>query len=206
MPPIIDGVLGSAWDAAERTSLWENCSGEAPVQSTWFRALWDEQALYVAFECEDNDIWGDMTEHDAPIYEQEVVEVFIDANSDGIGYMELEVSPLNTVFDLYMLLYNGRRKGLLDWDCQGLQTAVSVEGDATRRGSIDKCWVVEMAIPLAELLTAPHIPPQSGDVWRTNFYRIDRPVTGGWELSAWSPTGREDFHMPERFGRFMFVL
>ena len=62
---------------------------------------------------------------------------------------------------------------------------------------------VEMAIPFADMLTAPHIPPRAGDVWRANFYRIDRAEDGD-EYSAWSPTLRRNYHTPERFGALVF--
>ena len=52
-------------------------------------------------------------------------------------------------------------------------------------------------------LTRAHIPPQPGDVWNANFYRIDRAEDGD-EYSAWSPTYRRNYHTPERFGRLVF--
>ena len=46
-------------------------------------------------------------------------------------------------------------------------------------------------------------------MWRFNFYRYDRirengEETGNIEYSAWSPTGKINFHMPERFGIVTF--
>jgi len=38
-----------------------------------------------------------------------------------------------------------------------------------------------------------------------NFCRIDRPPGVPRELSAWSPTGRANFHTPERFGILEFA-
>lgn len=204
-PIVLDGALDEpAWGAAERVELVEDLTGGRPRQATTVRALWDDEYLYVSFECEDTDIWGVTTERDRPIYEQEVVEVFLDADRDGIGYVEIEVSPLNAVLDLFMLLRDDRRKGLWDWDSPGLRTAVVVEGDATRRGSRDRRWTVEMAIPFADMFTAPHIPPAVGDVWHANLYRIDRAEEGD-EFSAWSPTYRGNYHTPACFGRLVFA-
>jgi len=203
-PVTIDGrLIEAAWAGAVAVDLVEDGSGAPPRQRTTMRALWDDRYLYVAFQCEDSDIWGVTTERDKDIYNQEVVEVFLDADRDGHGYVEIEVSPLNAVLDLFMLWRDDRRNGLWDWDSQGLQTAVVVDGDPTRRGTRDRSWTVEMAVPFSELLTAPNIPPRPGDVWHANFYRIDRAREGD-EYSAWSPTFRRNYHTPSRFGRLVF--
>ena len=63
-------------------------------------------------------------------------------------------------------------------------------------------WVVEMRIPFAAF---PEVnPPKPGDVWRGNFYRIDRAEPP--EFTAWSPTLETppNFHVPERFGYIVF--
>ena len=93
---------------------------------------WDDEALYVAFECEDPDVWGTFRKRDEPLYTQEAVEIFLDADADGRTYDEIEVSPHNVVFDAY---FPARRQGMdLSWD-SGLQSAVKVPGtldDASR--------------------------------------------------------------------------
>jgi len=203
-PIVIDGHLDDpAWQGAPAIALCLADTGEAPRQSTTCRLLWDDVYLYVAFDCQDSDIWGVTTERDRDIYNQEVVELFVDDDCDDHSYIEIEVSPLNAVLDLYMLNRGGVRRGLWDWDSRGLRTAVVVDGDPTRRGTDDRRWTVEMAVPMADFMTAPHLPPRAGDVWHANLYRIDRANMGD-EYSAWSPPGVIDYHTPERFGRLVF--
>jgi len=203
-PLTIDGVLDEpAWQAAPTMVLREARGGGAPQQPTVARLLWDDTFLYASWVCEDRDIWGTMTQRDDHIYDEEVVELFLDADGDGIGYVEIEVSPRNTVLDLFVLNRDDRWKQLWSWRSEGLRTAVVVEGDPTRRGTPDRRWTVEMAVPLDDLLTAPHLPPQPGDVWWGNVYRIDRAEDGD-EFSAWSPVYRGTFHTPARFGRLLF--
>ena len=203
-PIVIDGVLEDLpWQGAPAVELVLADSGGTPRQRTTARLLWDNDYLYVAFHCEDSDIWGITTKRDQEIYNQEVVEVFVDADCDGRGYVEIEVSPLNAVLDLFMLYYEDRKRGLWDWDSEGMRTAVVVDGDPTQRGTLDKSWTVEMAIPMRDFFTAPHLPPRPGDVWHLNLYRIDRAVDGD-EYSAWSPPGRINYHTPSRFGRLLF--
>jgi hypothetical protein len=203
-PPTIDGRLDEpAWASAPAVPLALADSGGRPRQATTARLLWDDDCLYVAFECADDDIWGLTTERDRPIYEQEVVEVFVDDDCDDYSYVEIEVSPLNAVLDLFMLRRGDERRGLWDWDSRGLRTAVQVDGDPTQRGTADRAWTVEMAIPMADFMTAPSLPPRPGDVGHLNLYRIDRGTAGD-EYSAWSPPGLLDYHTPQRFGRLLF--
>lgn len=203
-PIAIDGKLDEpSWHLAEPISLVCTDTGAAPCFPTTAKMLWDDRFLYVGFCCVDPDIWGTITEHDGPMYDEEVVEVFIDANRDGISYVELEVNPLNVSLDLFALNRNGRLRTLFDWDSDGWQHAVSIEGYLNQRTRKDKSWTVEMAIPLADLATAPHIPPLAGDVWRVNLYRIDRSREGD-EYSAWSPTWAINYHIPSRFGEVVF--
>jgi len=204
-PIRIDGRLDErAWVQAEPVSLLTADSGERTRQATMVRLLWDDAFLYVGFECQDEDIWGVTEERDQDIYEQEVVEVFVDAACCGTAYVEIEVSPLNAVLDLFMLCRDGRRRGLRDWDSAGLCTAVAVDGDPWQRGTADRSWTVEIALPMVDLEMAPHLPPQPGDQWRINLYRIDRSPSGD-EYSAWSAPGLIDFHTPARFGVLLFA-
>jgi hypothetical protein len=202
---LIDGTLDDpVWRKAKAVRLLRNQDGALPRFATIARLLWDAQCLYVGFECEDTRIYATLTERDAPLWEQEVVEVFVDANCDRIGYVEIEVSPLNTLLDLYVLNRPPRPfRGLFDWDSVGMRHAVRVDGDARDPDSVDRGWSVEMALPWADFATAPHQPPRVGDVWRLNLYRIDR-YQGQQELYAWSPTLCETFHVPQRFGELVF--
>lgn len=204
-PIVVDGALDeAAWRDAAVAELVLAESGERPRQSTRARLLWNDEYLYVAFECQDDDIWGVTTERDRDIFNQEVVELFVDEDGDGRGYIEIEVNPLNAVLDLFVLWRDDVRRGLYGWDSCGLQTAVLVDGDATRRGTPDRGWTVEMAVPMGDFAMALHLPPRVGDCWRLNLYRIDRSAAGD-EYSAWSPPARLNYHTPSRFGILQFV-
>lgn len=212
--PVIDGKLDDpAWQRARAVELRRTDTGEPPRQPTIVRALWDEENLYIAFDCTDEDIWAGHSGRDSHIFKEEVVEVFINENSDGRSYVELEVNPRNTILDMYILNPGGGRKlkGFFDYEIDGLQTAVALDGtlgEAPAAGpGDDRRWTVEIAIPLRELILAPNHPPRAGDRMRWNLYRIDRPGEGLGpdELSAWSPTGRLNYHVPERFGWLVFA-
>jgi hypothetical protein len=184
--------------------LWHNENGAPARFPTTARLLWDDTYLYVAFTCKDPDIWGTLHARDSQLWDEEVVEVFLDANHNGQLYFEFEVSPRNVQLDLIALKRPQQPLQLfIEWDCPGWQTAAQIDGTLDDRSDIDRGWTMEMAIPLAEIRTAPR-PPQPGDVWRMGLYRIERPRDESMYLIAWSPTLAATFHVPERFGYLAF--
>ena len=153
----------------------------------------DALSLRVLFECEDVLPWATLTARDAPLYKEEVVEVFLDTEGDGLGYFEIEVNPNNAVLDGCMRrIRSGFRKDFR-WRCEGLRTAVRLFSGG---------WAAELSIPFESLAARC---PSAGERWRVNFTRIDRPTGEERELSSWSPTGMDQFHIPERFGVLTFL-
>jgi carbonic anhydrase/acetyltransferase-like protein (isoleucine patch superfamily) len=204
----IDGALDeAAWKVAEPAGQFMLSSGSgAPKFPTEARLCWDETHLYVSFSCQDSDIWGTYTKRDEPLYDEEVVELFLCPSANLAHYFEFEVSPRNTVFDAKVFSPAGDRRMMVvdrEWDAAGMRTAVRVSGTLDRRDDHDIGWIVEMAIPFKSLGLAG--PPKPREEWRMNLYRIERgEVT---EFSAWSPTLKSppDFHVPTRFGTLVFV-
>lgn len=159
---------------------------------------WDAERLALRFECEDEDAWGTFTRRDEPLWQEEVVEVFLaPGEADPRDYFEIEVSPLGTLFDARISNPTGMRADLKvdrSWDCPGIAWRVG-------RGNVRRDWWAEIELPWRSLAPEGPLPA----VWRVNFYRIERPIGGAAELSCWSPTLTEpaDFHRPERFGRLV---
>ena len=199
-------ITDPAWELADPVQLVLTADGSTARQPTTVRLLWSDEHLYVAFHCVDTDVWGTFRNRDDNICSEEVVEVFIDPRARGRSYIEIEVSPHNVIYDLYILNDPrfGRIRALKQWDCLGLMTQVHVEGPIDTREDDNAYWACEMAIPHIEIHDAPNIPPQPGDQWRVNLYRIDRHKTGD-EFQAWSPTGIVNYHIPDRFGVLEFV-
>ncbi len=164
--------------------------------ATRFRLCWDGDYLYLIFRCEDPEVVATMTERDQPLYDEEVVELFIAPGDDPHRYFEFELSPNNVVFDAKVANPSGRTSMHVDvgWDCQGLKTAVDLADDY---------WTAEMSIPLAELTGGRAV--MAGESWWVNLYRIERRPQE--EYYAWASTFREpaDFHCPECFGHLVFA-
>lgn len=200
--PVIDGVLeDAAWSLAAPITLVNSMNGSPARVRTTARLLWDERYLYVSFDCEDPDVWTTFTKHDEPLYTQEVVEIFIDADGDGRTYNEIEVNAANVLFDAY---FPERRQGMdLSWD-SGALTAVTVQGTLNDPSDKDEGWRVEMRIPIDRLAAVPHVPPRVGDRWRFNLYRLEHHGRREVEGQAYSPPRVGDFHALNRFAWLVF--
>ncbi len=205
-PITIDGKLDEpAWRAAPSTGpLVRSLDGGPTHYRTEAKLLWDDTNLYVAFTCQDEDVWTTYTKHDDPLYNEEAVEVFIDADGDGRTYDEIEISPANVVFDAYFVTRRSDLAEAMKWD-SGVRSAVVVDGTLNDASDVDRGWTVEAAIPIARLAAVPHVPPRPGDRWRFNLYRLDwyagRKINEG---SAFSPLFQGDFHNLPRFGWLQF--
>jgi len=203
----VDGRLDEAdWTACEPIKLVGYNQGIVPKQETVARILWDDTCLYLSWYCRDTQVWSTLTTRDDTLYEQEVVEVFINPDGDRETYLELEVNPLGALWDGFIVTSGKRRYGILAWNSFKLRRGVWIEGTVNDESDRDGFWSVELAVPLEELDTAAHIPPQAGDRWRLNLYRIDLPDRDKTkaDYSAWSPVSGESYHDPDRFGEIVF--
>lgn len=163
------------------------------------RLAWDDRHLHIEMHCEDEDAWGTLVERDAPLWQEEVVEVFLAAGgSDAKMYYEFEVSPLGALFDARVSSPHGTREEMVverDWNCENILWSVSKQ-------PFRQDWIARLAIPWRGLGLS-----RAPRELRANFFRVERPRNGVDELSGWSPTETDppDFHRPEKFG-FLHLL
>ena len=97
---------------------------------TRFRALWSDDGLHLRFDATDPSPWHTMTKRDEHLWEEEVVEIFLDPDRSGRHYYELEISPANVVCDLDMISPMPNYKSDFAWDLAGLETRVHAAKDA----------------------------------------------------------------------------
>ncbi|HXV44803.1 MAG TPA: carbohydrate-binding family 9-like protein [Anaerolineae bacterium] len=185
-----------AWEEVPAVSPFILADGSGPArQQTVVRVCYDAQALYVRYDCDDDDIWGTWTQRDEPIYDEEVVEIFMGpGEADPVRYFEFQVSPNGVLLDARVHNPTSQRAELaldIPWNCPGIRW-VAGRDDAAQH------WWAVLAIPWAAVAPPGELPA----VWRANFYRIERPHNAGPEFSCWSPTMTEpaDFHKPAYFG------
>lgn len=190
----VDSLSEQTWAALPPVFLARTVDGEDPRLTTQVRTCWTRDSLFIQFVCEDDNVLAAYTQRDDPLYEQDVVEVFIDTVGDGTNYLEFEISPTNVIFDA--CIENDLKGNIAvhkEWNADGLRTKVTE--------NVKSELVYEIEIPNTVFSTSPDF----GVEWRVNFYRIDYEKEGKRHLFAWSPTGRPQFHTPNRFGKLVFV-
>ncbi|WP_299337088.1 carbohydrate-binding family 9-like protein [uncultured Psychroserpens sp.] len=223
---IIDGNANEkAWEFAEFSDKFIDIEGiKTPKFDTQVKMLWDDTNLYVYAELNEPHIWGTLTQRDAVIFYNNDFEVFLDPAGQGIGYGEIEINALNTVWDLYLNKpYRIGGKANFEWNLNQLKTAVNIHGTLNNPVDKDSIWTVEMAIPLKPLIALKNRPktiPKEGEQWRINFSRVqwDHDIIAGkyhrkkvndnylkeynW---VWSNQKVINMHEPEKWGFLQFT-
>lgn len=177
--PVIDGKLDEAvWKNAERSSRFVDLiHGTETYMDTRAAVLWDDEYLYVGYWIEEPNVTATLTERDAPIYQDNDVELFV-AGADG--YYEFEINSFGTIYEVlffweevfekkgysklpefdrnhegarpfngvgYKNHPRGKRIGFWNWDFPGLLSAVHIDGTLNNPDDTDRGWTVELALP-----------------------------------------------------------
>ena len=146
--------------------------------------------------------------HDEPLWKADCVELFIDADANRRGYIELQVNPNNATFDSWFAVTRAQG-GDPSWD-SGMQTAVKLRG-TTAPGDTDQGWDAEIAIPWQavrgrDAAMAVRLPPEVGDRWRMNVVRVDvRTGEKTPQASSWNRISSADFHALDRMLTVVFA-
>jgi len=229
-PVVVDGQLHEfSWKNCKPMRGFRLPDGQlTPVAKTTAKMLWDDDHLYVSVHCEDQDLFATKAEKDADLWEEDVIELFLAVPNKPKYFVEFEVTPKGTMMDIFNLR---PFHGVVNWDCRGWKAAVFTEGTLDDRTDEDQSWTLEMSIPLLSVYAQPFLPeraaekekvwqarktkrpeepevkfnfrPEPGEIWRGNLFRIDSEKDH-WEYQAWSPPMVQGFHVPARFGEFIF--
>ena len=197
--PLADFSIEDPWavpDACAWAKLRRAVDGEPPRLATSVAGFFDEEVVTFVFRAIDDEVVATQLGHDAPLYQEDVVEIFL-APERLTRYFEIEVNPLGATFDAIIDSPDGNRatmKADIGWTCEDLFQGIRRTED-----------VVEtvIRIPFRSLARGA---PADGEIWRANFFRIDRSPSRGDEFSAWQPTMKQppDFHVPAAFGEIRF--
>ena len=118
-----------------------------------------------------------MTTRDEHIWDEEVVEIFLDVDGSGVNYAELEISPANVVCDLRVERPAPSVKSLTEWDWTGMverSSRCATRTEATRAG---RRWRACRGTASRRSRQRPRRERRQsrGDSWRFNVFRIKRP-------------------------------
>lgn len=222
--PVLDGTLSPGeWSGAAVVEEFCPAIGTSaePLRGRETRVYlrWAPEALYVAFDCVDDEVYcvpGHV--HDDALHEEDVCEVFIDGVGDARQYVELQVSPDGICYDS-MFVYsteprsdaNGRVEGEMiarhrwsfpEWNIKGLRAAAARTG----RG-----WSAELAIPprsIVRRLGEKQFQPEMR--LRVLFVRYDHVPRADGERDlihqAWTPILHGNPHnSPARMGSLILA-
>lgn len=185
---------------AREVSVKTYWSGEvAPIGRQFTaRLLWSDTALYVRFEANQTEPLvvsekAEITKKVRGLWDRDVCEIFIAPDrSRPRKYFEFEIAPNGEWIDLGIDLTSGER--VTNWEYRSaMASAAKIETERI---------VMAMKIPW----DAFGRKPKPSDVWLGNIFRcVGASETRGY--LAWQPTmtERPNFHVPERFGEFVFV-
>jgi hypothetical protein len=171
LPPVIDGQLDEAcWSQAEAaTDFTDYRIEQLAKQQTLVRVLYDDENIYIAFECvepDPNGIVGVERKYDQSLREEDYVTVRLDTFHDHRCCYVFSVNTLGTRFDARMGLFDYYEDDT--WGCEWT-AASSVAEDR---------WFAEMAIPICNML----FEQKDAATWGVNFYRSDKSLS---ERSYW---------------------
>jgi hypothetical protein len=203
--PVIDGKLDdAAWKAAPAVEFrfpWEKQTGAK--QRTTARLLWNDQYLFVGYQCEDADIVAQYTQRDDPTYKDDAVEFFVNPDPAQDWYYGMEMNARAVIFDYFYAFPTMLLKRI---NFSGVHIATHMRGTLNVTGDRDDGWSLELAIPWSNFEElAKQLPPAAGSVWTANLNRWDGTEPNR-RLSQWSDSGLEQPspHNPKRFGQLVF--
>lgn len=108
----------------------------------------------------------------------------------------------------------GVRWAFTNFDLEGLETAVELDGSLNDNSDIDKGWSLEIAIPWESLKILSNdrtIPPTNGDTWNMFLGRFQKLVLSGKEVQphpamALNSHSVYDTHMPSKWSSIEFII
>lgn len=214
-PIIVDGKMDeTSWKNAEVQPLNYFYRGDKPVekQNTKFRMLWDDENLYLFYECEDTSLTARETNFDARPYLDDCAEFFCVPVPDSL-YMHFgfEINITKAAYDYIVLwrYYNNRTIFLRGYN-PIYKVEVTYEGTINNDKDRDKMWQMEFAIPFTVFSDFQFISrPKPGVRWAFQAVRQDRNYVEDRfrSTSTLFPIYdiRKDVHQPSRFGLLEFT-
>lgn len=199
---IVDGNL-SDWETPFLGPFVVHNSGEKATQNTFVSLSWNEENLYIAYNCTDSKIIGTLQKKDSQIFQtDDLVEIFLDPDGNGQNYIEVGVNAFSTNYDLLLKCISqecGGWKTVIDFDIQGIETISKINPEG---------YTVEIKIPfsnLEKIKSGNFQKPKTGSKWKGNTFRIDYGNTT--EYTALQPykSLKFGFHQPAEFAVFEFV-
>jgi len=214
-PVTVDGKMDEAsWKNAEVRSFDYFYRGDKPPekQNSKFRMLWDDENLYLFYQCEDTSLTAREENFDARPYLDDCAEFFCVPVPDSI-YMHFgfEINITKAAYDYIVLwrYYNDRTIFIRSYN-PVYKVEVTYDGTINNDKDKDKMWQMEFAIPFTAFSDFHFLSRQKAGVrWAFQAVRQDRNYVEDRfrSTSTLFPIyeTRKDVHQPARFGLLEFT-
>lgn len=192
---------GLPWQTMARVG-----AGRLPYR-TRCKVAWSATGLYFLVEATDRRLTCSLTADYAPLYTEDVVELFVQPDPTVGLYIEYEISPLGYELAILVPNHRGRFHGWQPWQPrqdQRTRKATAVVGGPRAGGATVTGWSAEIFLPFGLFTGFAHCPPVPGTRWRANIYRIDYD-DGEVTHWAWCPQTANRFHDYWDFGCLLFA-
>ncbi|HRA90218.1 MAG TPA: sugar-binding protein [Planctomycetaceae bacterium] len=194
----IDGRGGDpGWKLAHVLTDFSFPWNTRPTPLTEFRALWNEQYLYLRFDVTDADVvLGEGANAMDKVIGSDRVEIFFSTGPKLNPYYGIEIDPRGEVLDYEAIFH---RQMNFDWSCEGLVVATSLS---------EVGYIVEGLIPIAAFRTLGCLHrDDTGDYLLAGLFRaefshapVEGPVIEDWISWIDPQVATPDFHVPTSFG------
>ncbi|TNJ45740.1 carbohydrate-binding family 9-like protein [Tamlana fucoidanivorans] len=211
----VDGLADEKdWQKTEARTLNYFYLTQQPYdkQKTTFRMLWDDETLYLLFECEDKYLTSSEKERDGEPYLDDCAEFFvIPAPKSTIAHFCFEINLYETKNDVLYInnFYENQDTAIKAYN-PNYQVKVTYEGTMNNNDDVDNGWIMELAIPIKALSrTSELYPIKTGTRWAFTALRQERNELeiGRRVISTIFPI--EDIskkvHQPNTFGIVEFI-
>ena len=195
------------WAAADRLSIDEYpWYTHGQKQATTVAALYDADAIYLLFICEDKHIYAVETRPNGDVYKDSCVEFFANVDPEkGDDYFNFEANCCGTIH----LAFGPDRynRTLASGDVlEKIRVSTSIPTATKEESPSDDGWWLAAKIPFSAIskLAGYPVEVKSGTIWTANFYRCGGKTDP--QHACWNPiaTPQPDFHQPGYFGILKF--
>ncbi len=206
--PLNGWTFDSPWSLADVLQIdsypWYSGGGK---QATQVRLLYDDEAIYAQFHCEDKHIFSRVVELNGCVHKDSCVELFMTIDPRrGPDYFNIEMNCCGTLLMGYGPQRHSRAS-LAPSLADGIRIATSISAPTKDESPDDDGWWIVASVPFSVIgeLAGRDVRPASGDLWRANLYRCGGKTDP--QLACWNhiELRHPDFHRPEFFGEMRFA-
>lgn len=165
-----------------------------------FKIMYSSKGIYLLFEGMDNKITTNFNKDFDNLFEGDVFEVFFHPDPKMPLYLEYEINQLNNELVLMVPNLKGKIYGWIPWRYENERRVLkktNIKGGKMEQDGIIESWSTELFFPYELFSPLSNVPPKSGTIWNSNFYRLDYD-SGKMIKWAWAPV-KQSFHEFKKF-------